>query len=80
MGYKNVSIPTLFKYNQFLVISDGVTAKAGTITSPYSRFSDWKKVEENDEVYENMPTHENFVNGMFRKDRLLDIYPKFYSF
>ena len=72
-GYRNVYIPTLFKYNQFLVISDGVTAKAGTITSPYSRFSDWKKVEDTDEVYENMPTHEILFNGMFRKDRLLDI-------
>ena len=29
-GYRNVYIPTLFKYNQFLAISDGVTAKAGT--------------------------------------------------
>ena len=44
-GYKNVYIPSLFKYNQLLIISDGVTAKAGTITSRYSRFSDWKKVE-----------------------------------
>ena len=50
--YREMSIPSLFRYNQFLVISDGVTAKAGTITSPYSRFSDWKKVEENDEVRE----------------------------
>lgn len=80
MGYKNVSIPTLFKYNQFLVISDGVTAKAGTITSPYSRFSDWKKVEENDKVHENMPTHETLFNGMFRKDRLLDIIQNFILF
>ena len=80
IGYKNVSIPTLFKYNQFLVISDGVTAKAGTITSPYSRFSDWKKVEENDEIHENMPTHETLFNGMFRKDRLLDIIQNFILF
>lgn len=80
MGYKNVSIPTLFKYNQFLVISDGVTAKAGTITSPYSRFSDWKKVEGNDEAHENMPTHETLFNGMFRKDRLLDIIQNFILF
>ena len=80
MGYKNVSIPTLFKYNQFLVISDGVTAKVGTITSPYSRFSDWKKVEETDEVHENMPTHETLFNGMFRKDRLLDIIQNFILF
>lgn len=71
--YREVSIPSLFRYNQFLVISDGVTAKAGTITSPYSRFSDWKKVEDTDVVRENMPTHETLFNGMFRKDRLLDL-------
>ena len=79
-GYKNVYIPSLFKYNQFLVISDGVTAKAGTITSPYSRFSDWKKVEANDEIHENVPTHETLFNGMFKKDRLLDIIQNFILF
>lgn len=79
-GYRNVYIPSLFKYNQFLVISDGVTAKAGTITSPYSRFSDWKKIETNDEVFENMPTHETLFRGMFRKDRLLDIIENFILF
>ena len=70
----------MFKYNQFLVISDGVTAKAGTITSSYSRFSDWKKVEDTDEVYENMPTHETLFNGMFKKDRLLDIIQNYILF
>lgn len=79
-GYKNVYIPSLFKYNQFLVISDGVTAKAGTITSPYSRFSDWKKVEAYDEIHENMPTHDTLFNGMFKKDRLLDIIQNFILF
>lgn len=71
--YREMSIPTLFRYNQFLVISDGVTAKAGTITSPYSRFSDWKKVNEDDIVTENMSTHESLFNGMLRKDRLIDL-------
>ena len=75
--YREVSIPTLFRYNQFLVISDGVTAKAGTITSPYSRFSDWKKAEDTDIVYENMATHESLFNGMFRKDRILDLISNF---
>lgn len=79
-GYRTVSIPSLFKYNQFLVISDGVTAKAGTITSSYSRFSDWKKIEADDLVYENMPTHETLFNGMFRKDRFLDIIQNFILF
>ena len=79
-GYKNVYISSLFKYNQFLVISDGVTAKAGTITSPYSRFSDWKKEKAYDEIHENMPTHETLFNGMFKKDRLLDIIQNFILF
>ncbi len=79
-GYKNVSIPSLFKYNQFLVISDGVNAKAGTITSSYSRFSDWKKVNADDIVTENMETHTTLIKGMFRKDRILDIIKNFILF
>jgi type I restriction enzyme, R subunit len=41
MTYKQV-IPTLFNYNSFLIITDGWFAKAGTITSDWSRFSGWK--------------------------------------
>ena len=77
MGYKEVHIPSLFYYNQILIVSDGVQARAGTITSPYSRFSEWKKVEDADEVKENMPTHQTLFNGMLRKDRLLDIINNF---
>lgn len=76
-GYQEVHIPTLFYYNQFMVVSDGVQARAGTITSPWSRFSEWKKTEDADEVLENMPTHQTLFNGMFRKDRLLDIISNF---
>ena len=76
-GYKEVHIPSLFYYNQFMIVSDGVQARAGTITSPWSRFSEWKKVEDTDEVLENMPTHKTLFNGMLRKDRLLDIISNF---
>lgn len=72
-GYQNVHIPTLFYYNQFLIVSDGAKARAGTITSPWSRFSEWKKIEDTDEVTENMPTHNTLFKGMLRKDRVLDI-------
>ncbi len=78
--YKNLAIPSLFKYNQILVISDGVSARAGTITSPFSRFSEWKKIEDTDEVFAEMPTHEILFKGMFRKDRLLDIIQNFILF
>ena len=77
MGYKEVHIPSLFYYNQFMIVSDGVQARSGTITSPWSRFSEWKKIEDADEVKENMPTHETLFKGMLRKDRLIDIIKNF---
>lgn len=76
-GYQNVHIPSLFYYNQFLVVSDGVQARAGTITSPWNRFSEWKKIEDTDEVKENMATHNTLFKGMMRKDRILDIINNF---
>lgn len=76
-GYQEVHIPTLFYYNQFMVVSDGVQARAGTITISWSRFSEWKKIEADDEVTENMPTHKTLFYGMLRKDRLLDIINNF---
>lgn len=76
-GYQEVHIPTLFYYNQFMIVSDGVQARAGTITSPWSRFSEWKKIEADDEVTENMPIHKTLFYGMLRKDRLLDIINNF---
>lgn len=76
-GYQEVHIPSLFYYNQIMIVSDGVQARAGTITSPWSRFSEWKKIENTDEVKENMPTHQTLLNGMIRKDRLLDIINNF---
>lgn len=76
-GYQEVHIPSLFYYNQFMIVSDGVQARVGTITSPWSRFSEWKKVEDADEVKENMPTHRTLFEGMLRKDRLLEIINNF---
>ncbi len=72
-GYQEVHIPTLFYYNQFMIVSDGVQARAGTVTSSWSRFFEWKKIEADDEVTKNMPTYKTLFYGMFRKERLLDI-------
>lgn len=77
MGYKNTHIPSLFYYNQILIVGDGVQAKSGTITSPWTRFLEWKKVEDTDEIKENMPTYETLFRGMLRKDRLIDIISNF---
>ena len=84
MNYKKVHIPSLFYYNAFLVISDGVNTKAGTITAPFNRFMDWKKINIEDEVidtlgvdYKNLDT---LLYGMFDKERFLDIIKNFILF
>lgn len=76
-AYQEVHIPSLFYYNQFIIVSDGIQAKVGTITSSWNSFSEWKKVEDTDEVKPNMPTHQSLFNGMLRKDRLLDLIHHF---
>ena len=35
---------SLFNYNAFLVISDGVTTKVGTLTSKIDRYNEWKSI------------------------------------
>ena len=79
MNYKNVHIPTLFYYNAFLVISDGVNTKSGTLTAPFDRFMAWKKVNDTDEIIDNR-NFDTLLYGMFGKERILDIIKNFTLF
>ena len=81
INYKNVHIPTLFYYNAFLVISDGVETKAGTITASFDRFMSWKKIEGDDDIsmYQNR-TLDSLMYGMFEQQRLLDLLKNFILF
>ena len=81
MNYKNVHIPSLFYYNAFLVISDGVETKAGTITASFDRFMSWKKVnfEDDSAMYQNRWL-ESLMFGLFDQTRLLDVIKNFILF
>lgn len=72
-------IPSMFYYNQICVISDQLTSKAGTITSDETRFMEWKTV---DGSYENTQyaQFDTFFEGIFQKERLLDILKNFILF
>lgn len=65
-------IPSMFYYNAICVISDLSSNKAGTITSGLDRFMEWKT---KDGDYENTAyaQFDTFYEGMFQKERLLDI-------
>ena len=72
-------IPSMFIYNSICVISDHLTSKAGTITSGEDRFMEWKT---KDGSYENTQyaQFDTFFEGMFEKERLLDIIKNFICF
>lgn len=72
-------IPSIFIYNCICVMSDLGTSKAGTITSGEDRFMEWKT---KDGSYENTQyaQFDTFFEGMFQKERLLDIIKNFICF
>ena len=72
-------IPSMFYYNAICVISDLSSNKAGTITSGLDRFMEWKT---KDGDYENTAyaQFDTFYEGMFQKERLLDILKNFILF
>ena len=64
--------PSLFVFNAFSVISDQLTSKAGTITAKENRYMEWKSVDGTVES-KAFADYETFFNGIFRKERLIDI-------
>jgi len=73
-------IPTLFYYNAFIVITDGISAKAGTITSNFERFMNWRSIDGINVEPLSIPQYEVLLKGMLRKDRLLDIVENFLTY
>lgn len=64
-------IPELFKYNAFIVISDGANNKYGSFFSPYDFFYAWRKFEADDKELDGINSLVTMVSGLFRKERLL---------
>lgn len=70
-------IPELFKYNAFVVISDGVNNKYGSLFTPYEFFYSWRKVNSGDKPDDGINSLITMVKGMFGKKRLLSILKDF---
>lgn len=73
-------IPELFKYNAFLVISDGANNKYGSFFAPYDFFYAWRKIEADDKELDGISSLVTMVSGLFRKERLLAVLKDFIYF
>lgn len=72
-------IPSIFRFNEILVISDGIEAEAGTITSNKERFMPWKTIDDKIPP-KTMSQLEVLIRGMFKKEILLDLVRHFIVF
>jgi type I restriction enzyme R subunit len=77
--YKTI-IPSLFTYNGFVVISDGLEAKAGSISAGFSRFMAWKSADGKAEASHLVSQLETLILGMLNKETLIDLIRHFIVF
>ncbi len=74
------AIPGLFTYNGFMVISDGLEAKAGALSAGFSRFMTWKSSDGKTEASHLTGQMETLINGMLNERTLLDLIRHFTVF
>ena len=72
--YKD-TIPQLFWYNAFLMISNGSQSKLGSTTAAWEHFADWKKIDDEDEA--GVISLDTMLKGTCEKARFLDIIENF---
>jgi type I restriction enzyme R subunit len=73
-------ISSLFRYNAFSIIGDGIFARAGTISSDFGRFSPWKSTDGQNLVEAGRPDQETLLRGMLNKKTLVDLLRHFILF
>ena len=73
-------IPSLFAFNEALVISDGVEARIGTLTADREWFMPWRTVEGEDLADARLPQLQVVLEGVFDKRRFLDLIRYFIVF
>jgi type I restriction enzyme, R subunit len=74
------TISSLFTYNGILVISDGLDAKAGSLSAGYSRFMTWKTADGKSEASKYDSQLVTLLAGMLNKKTLLDLIRHFIVF
>ena len=74
--YKDV-IPKLFYYNAFVILSNGIESRIGSITGKYEHFHEWKRITEEDE---GIVALDRIIVGVCEKRRFLDLFENFILF
>ncbi|TDN80362.1 type I restriction enzyme R subunit [Salegentibacter sp. 24] len=71
------TIPAIFYYNAFIILSNGIETKVGSITSRFEHFNDWKRISEEEEGVISL---DKALKGTCEKSRLIDLFENFILF
>ncbi len=77
--YKD-EIPTLFRFNELLVISDGLQARIGSLTANKEWFKVWRTTDGQVDAPKSALELQTLIHGVFEKSRLLDLLRDFVAF
>jgi type I restriction enzyme, R subunit len=80
LGTYMAQIPGLFTYNAFSIISDGIQAKAGSISADLTRFMAWKTADGKTLASSHKAQAETLIKGMLNKETMLDLIRHFIVF
>ena len=76
IDYKDV-IPKLFYYNAFVVLSNGIESRIGSVTGKYQHFHEWKRITEDED---GVVALDRILVGVCEKNRFLDLFENFILF
>ena len=73
-------LPTLFSMNEFLMVSDGLHARVGTLTAGKEWFKPWKTMDDQEPGAANLPELQMMLEGVCEQDNFLTILRDFIVF
>lgn len=80
IGNYRAKVPELLRFNQVLVISDGIEARIGSLTAGLDRFAPWRTIDGSTLDDTGRPELEVMVRGVFTPDRFLDLITDYVAF
>lgn len=71
------TIPQVFHFNAFVILSNGLESRVGTLGSPYEFFNEWKRLHEEDAGSVSLET---LLRGVCNRETLMDLFQNFILF
>ena len=80
IGNYRAKVPELLRFNQVLVVSDGLQARIGSLTAGLDRFAPWRTIDGSHLDDADLPELEVMIRGVFAPERFLDLAVDFVAF